>query len=181
MSQNTQEFQQIIDHLEQELKGLRTGRAHPAMLDNIMVEAYGGAKSPLTQLASVNVSDARSLLVEPWDKNIVKDIEKGIIESGQGFNPVNEGDKLRIVLPELTQERRLELVKVLNKIAEEARVKLRQLRDKARANIQKQEQAKEISEDEKFRLQKELEDKVKEYGDKIEEMRNKKQAEIVKV
>lgn len=181
MSQNTQEFQQIIVHLEQELKGLRTGRAHPAMLDNIMVEAYAGAKSLLTQLAAVNVSDARSLLVEPWDKNIVKDIEKGIIESGLGFNPVNEGDKLRIVLPELTQERRQELVKILNKITEEARVKLRQLRDKARANIQKQEQAKEISEDKKFRLQKELEDKVKEYGDKIEGMRKKKQAEIMKV
>ncbi len=132
MNQYTQakqaDFIKAIDFFKKDISSLRTGRANPAMLDGVVVDAYG-AKTALVGLASISVPEARSIVISPWDKNIAKDIEKAIVAADLGINPVNEGDKIRLVVPQLTEENRKELVKKLSEKMETARIALRQIRD----------------------------------------------------
>ena len=118
-----EEFNKAVGHFQSEIAVIKTGRANPSMLDNIKVEAYG-VMSPLNQVASIGVADARSLTIQPWDKSVLKDIEKAILESGLNINPVNDGDRIRLNLPMMTEETRKETVKLLNQKAEEAKKKL---------------------------------------------------------
>ncbi|MDD5071186.1 MAG: ribosome recycling factor [Patescibacteria group bacterium] len=174
------EFNSAIDFFKKDIASLRTGRANPAILEGIMAEAYG-AKTPLSGLASINVSDAKSLVISPWDKNIIKDIEKAVVAANLGVGVVNEGDKIRITVPSMTEENRRELVKKLNEKMEKARITIRQARDEAKEAITRGEEEKEIGEDEKFRFIKELDEEVGKKNEELKNIRDKKEEEILTI
>lgn len=175
------EFDKSIDHLKQEISALRTGRATPLLVEDVSIEAYGG-KQPLKALASIFVVDAKTLQIQPWDKSILSAIESGIRNNPTlGLNPVNDGTLIRLVLPDLTAERRQELIKVLHQKLENAKISVRKVREDVREAVQSAEKGKEISEDEKFALQEELEKMVKEYNEKIRVIGEEKEKEIQKI
>lgn len=173
-------FDKEIAHLKEELSRIRTGRASQALLDNVVVEAYG-AKTPLPQLASVSVPEPRSLVVQPWDKSIVKEVEKALANSDLGVSVSNEGDILRVVLPMLTEENRKKLVKILNEKLEKTRIALRLTRDGVKDEIKESLTNKEITEDDKYKLLEDLDLEIKDYNKKVEEMGKSKEEEIMTV
>lgn len=175
-----EEFDRAIEHLKQDITGLRTGRATPAIVEDVVVEAYG-ARQPLKSLASISVADAKTLTVQPWDKSVLQAIETGIRNSDVGVSPVNDGTLIRLSLPDLTTERRQELIKVLHQKLEAARIALRKIREEIRDQIQKAESNSEISEDEKFMMQDELENIVKEYNEKVKTIGAEKEKEVLTV
>ena len=165
--------------LHKELSVIRTGRAAPSILDAVQVEAYG-SKMEIKELATVLIEDVRTIRVEPWDKNQTKIIEKAIISSNLGLS-VNVDDRgLRIIFPELTSERREQLIKVAKQKMEEARVALRTLRDKTWEEIQTKEKKGGMGEDDKFRLKNDMQKMVDETNKKLEELFNRKADEISK-
>jgi ribosome recycling factor len=179
VQQHKEQFDKSIEHLRQEISSLRTGRATPALVEDIPIEAYG-TKQPLKAVASISVADAKTIVVDPWDKSLLQTVETGLRNSDVGISPVNDGTVLRLPLPELTTERRQELIKVLHTKLEQARIAVRKIREEVRAQIDKSEKEKEISEDEKFTLQDELDKKiVKEYNDKIKTIGEEKEKEIM--
>jgi len=175
-----EQFEKTIEHLKSEITSLRTGRATPALVEDITVEAYG-QKQALKALASISVADAKTLTVDPWDKSIIQAVEIAINHSDIGINPVNDGKLIRLPLPELTQERRQDLIKVLHKKLEDARVAIRKNREEVRKSIDAKEKAKEIAEDEKYKLQEDVEKLVKEYNEKIKEIGEEKEKEVTTV
>ncbi|PIR66735.1 MAG: ribosome recycling factor [Parcubacteria group bacterium CG10_big_fil_rev_8_21_14_0_10_36_14] len=180
LSQYQEEFSEITNFLKEDLAGLRTGRANAAMVDNIIVDAYGG-KMALKGVASVNIPDARTIVVDPWDKSLMKEIESAIRNSGKNLNPVNEGNFLRIAIPALTEESRKELVKLAHEKAEAARIKIRQLRERIKDEILKAEEDKEIAEDRRFKIQDDLDKKCSDYNANIKEMAEEKEKEVMTV
>lgn len=174
------EFKKVLDHLHKELSSIRTGRATPALLDDVMVEAYGSAM-PIKGVGTISVPDARTLQIEPWDKNLLKDIEKAVLASGLGINPVVDSSSVRLAMPKLTEENRRELVKFMGKKLEEARVAVRGVRERARAAVIAAEEAKKMSEDERFRFQEELDRLVQQQNDEIKQIGVKKEQEIMTV
>ena len=173
-------FDKAIEHLRNEISSLRTGRATPASVEDVHVEAYGTIQE-MKAVASISVADAKTINIQPWDKSVLQAIETAIRNSDLGLNPVNDGIMIRLILPDLTTERRAELVKVLSKKLEEARIAIRKMREDVRTQIEKVEKAKEIGEDEKFGLQDDLEEMVKEYNDLIRQIGEEKEIEILKV
>lgn len=180
LSEYREPFAAVIDHLKQELQTLRTGRAHPSMVENILVEAYGGMQ-PLVSLGSIANSDARTLVIEPWDKSLVKAIETALTEARLGMNPNVAGSTIRMILPPMTEEGRKGLVKVLGEKLEHARISVRNVRDEAKAVIQKVEKDKEISEDEKYVLLEELDRSAAVVNEKIKAMGEEKEKEIMTI
>ena len=174
------EFEQALSHLEKELQALRAGRAHSSMVENLAVEAYGSTMD-LKGLASVTTPDARTIQIEPWDKNVVKDIEKAIQGSGLGLNPNVAGTVIRLIMPPLTEENRKNLVKLINQKAEQARITIRTIRESVRDTIADEEKAKRMGEDEKFRLQEHLDKIVTDWNQKIERMAQEKEEEIMTI
>ena len=168
---------EIKEWLKKELSLLRTGRASPALLDNIVVDYYG-AKQPLKHLGAISAEDARTLRIKPWDASLIHQIEQEIRYSNLGLQPIAEKDSLRIIFPELTQERRKALLKVIGEKLEEARISLRKLRDEHWRDIQDKEREGKISEDEKFRLKEELQKLVDGTVKEMEEMVSAKEKEI---
>ena len=166
-----------LEALRHELAKIRTGRAHPSLLEHVHVEYYGN-EVPINQAASVAIEDARTLSVSPWDKNMVKAIEKAILTSDLGLNPNTAGQVIRIPLPPLTEERRKDLVKIVHKLAEEGRISIRHAREDARAKIKKVEH---VSEDEKRRSEGEIQTIHDEAIAEIEEIVKAKEAEIMEV
>ena len=171
------DFDSAIDFFKEDITGLRTGRATSAIVEDIMVEAYGTHQA-LKSLASINIPDAKTVNIEPWDKSILGSIEKAVRDSGLGINPVNTGSQIRIFLPELTSERRQELIKILRQKEEGARISIRKVREDVKEMVKAAEENNEVGEDEKYRLQEDLERLVKECNDKIKEITEKKEAEI---
>lgn len=174
------DFEKAISSLQDDLSKLRVGRASPSIVEDIFVEAYG-TKTPLKQVASIASSDAKTLLIQPWDKSITKEIEKAILQSDIGINPVNEGDQIRLTVPQLTEETRKQLTKTVGEKAEKARIWVRQIRDKAKDEIIQQEKNKEITEDIRFTLLKKLDDMVKNYNESIKEKIDQKEKEIMTI
>ncbi|MDX9892956.1 MAG: ribosome recycling factor [Patescibacteria group bacterium] len=174
------DFDKALELLKDDLATLRVGRANPIMVENILVEAYG-SKTPLKQLASIAVPEARTILIQPWDKGVNKDIEKAIIAADIGINPVNEGAQIRLSIPPLTEESRRELTKSVGEKMEKTRITVRQLRDKIKDEINQQEKAKMITEDDKYSLQKKLDEMVKDYNEKIKGIGDKKEEEIMTI
>lgn len=170
----------VIDFFKKDISALRTGRANPAILDHILVEAYG-TKTALVGLASITVPEARSIIVSPWDKSIAKDIEKAIVAADLGINPVNEGDKIRLAMPQLTEENRNELVKKLNEKMETARISLRKTRDEIKELIEAAFKSKTVNEDDKFRFFKELDEEIARQNDEIKKIKDKKSEEIMTI
>lgn len=173
-------FKQAIEFFEKEISSLRTGRANPSVLDGLHVEAYG-TTMPLNGVGNIAVSDGRSLVITPWDKNVLKEIEKSIVAADLGLGVVNEGDKIRLTVPMLTEENRKELVKKLNTKMEDARIVIRQIRDEVKQAIEKAFEDKEISEDDKFRFVKELDETINDYNEELKTLRDHKEKEIMTV
>ena len=173
-------FNKIIEQLREELSRLRTGRANPSILDGVNVESYG-AMMPLKGVASINTADAKTITVEPWDKNLLKEIEKAILAANIGLNPVNDGKILRLVLPPMTEEFRRSLVKVIGQKLEQERISLRQLRDQIRESIAEEEKNKEIGEDQRFQMQDRLEKMVKDVNDTLKKMAEEKEEEVMTI
>lgn len=179
-SQNKFKFDSVIDHLNKELGGLRTGRATPALVENLPVPAYDGTME-LKGLASVGVLDAKTLIIDPWDKALIPAIEKAIRDSGIGLSPATDGGKIRLMMPQMTEENRLRMVKVMKEKIEESRIALRGVREGLREEILEKEKAKEMSEDEKFKLLDDLEKFTKEFNEEISAMGENKEEEIMTV
>lgn len=180
LSKFTGEFQDAIDFLKMELSSLRTGRATPALVENVQVEAYG-SRTALVGLASISVPDSRTIVVEPWDKSILKEIEKGIQEAKIGLNPVVQGKIIRITLPTLTEESRRQLVKAMGDKLEQSRIAVRGIRENARTEVLQAEKDNEITEDEKYRLLEQLDKVVSGWNDKIKEIGEDKEREIMTI
>lgn len=171
-------FEKPITFLHSELSVLRTGRATPALVEHIHVEAYGSRQELMT-LASISTPDARSIVIEPWDKSVLKDIERGIEEAGIGLNPTVQGTLIRIVLPVLTEETRKNLIKIMNEKVEEARVGIRGVREEVKGIILQAEKDKEIPEDEKYKLLEDLDKYAAIFNDKIKKIAEDKETEVM--
>ncbi|HAJ75720.1 MAG TPA: ribosome recycling factor [Gammaproteobacteria bacterium] len=156
-----QRMQKSVGSLEDAYKKIRTGRAHPSILDSVIVSYYG-ADTPLNQLANVSVEEGRSLLISPWEKQLIKEIERAILKSDLGLNPSNNGETIRVPMPPLTEETRREYTKQAKHEAENARVAIRNIRRDANSDFKDLEKEKEISEDEYHRA----EDQVQKLTDK---------------
>lgn len=180
IASHKEQFAKVIEHLHTELSSLRTGRANPALLATVMVESYG-ASVPLQQIASVTVSDAKTLTIAPWDKSTIPSIEKGIMAANLGFTPGNDGQVIRITLPPMTEERRKDLVKLLGSIAEKARISIRQVREDVMKAVKRAEADGEIAKDDTTKAQKKIQDMVDEYNAQIKQLAEDKEKEIMTV
>jgi len=175
-----EDFTKAVEHLKGELSALRTGRANPSLVENITVDAYG-VKTPIRGLANITIPDPKTLLIEPWDKSVIKDMEKAIQMANIGINPVNEGTKIRLSMPTMTEESRKEMIKIMGQKLELARISLRNVREAVKDEIAKAEKDKKISEDDKFRFQAELEEFVKKQNDEVKAIGEKKEHELMTI
>lgn len=166
--------------LKKDFSGLRTGRATTSLLDTVMVDAYGSVV-PLNQVGNVSVSDARMLSVQVWDRTLIKHVEKGILEAGLGLNPMNDGTSIRIPIPPLSEERRIELIKVAGRFTETARVSVRNVRREALDGVKKLKQNNDISEDEQKRFETEIQGLTDTTIKTLDEMLKNKEIEIKQV
>ena len=172
----TEKMDKTIENLEKRFTTVRAGRANPSSLDGIMVEYYG-SMTPLKQLATISVPEARQLLIKPFDKSSLSNIEKAIISSNLGYNPGNDGESIRIVIPELTEERRRELAKQVKSLAEEAKVSIRNIRHDALEDVKKAD----LPEDEEKGMEKDIQDMVNDYNKRIEKELKEKEQELLTV
>ena len=173
-------MKKAIEATLHEFNTVRTGRASPALLEGIVVEYYG-AKTPLNQLATITAPEARMLVVQAWDKGAVKDIQKAITMSNLGLNPSADGNNLRITVPELTEERRKDLAKVVRQTAEDGRVSIRQVRRDAIDELRKQEKASDISEDDSRREQAAVQKLTDQYIEQVDELLTAKEEELLTI
>ena len=171
---------EVIEKLTEEFKNIHTGRASGSLVENIVV-AYYGAQTPIKQMATVSVPDANMIVIAPWDANSLGDIENAIRNSDLKVNPVNDGKTVRVTLPPLTEERRNEFVKLAEKMAEEGRVVARNLRQEVWNDVKAQEKDGDLTEDDRYTAEEELNKMIKEYNDKIEKMVDEKVAVLKKV
>jgi len=166
--------------LKKELATLRTGRASPALVDHIKVD-YAGVPTPLNQLASISAPEARLLVIHPWDKSSVNEIGKAIMKSELGLNPTSDGNVIRIAIPQLSEERRQEMTKLVRKRAEERRVAIRNLRHEAMNRLKDMEKDKEISQDDQKRAQAQLQKLTDSYIAVVDVVARDKEAELMAV
>ncbi|TVQ98447.1 MAG: ribosome recycling factor [Desulfovibrionales bacterium] len=180
LDDNKERMEKSLQSLDREFKRLRTGRASSALLEGIRVDYYG-TPTPLEQLASISIPDSRTISIQPWDRGAFKDVEKAILKSELGLNPVNDGKTLRIIIPPLTEERRKELVKIAKKFTEEAKVSIRNIRRDANDTLKKQEKAKEMTEDELHKTQDEVQKLTDEFIAKTDAIFAAKEKEIMEI
>ena len=173
-------MQQAIDVLTREFAGVRTGRANAALLDSVRVEAYGNM-TPINQLASVSVPDPRTIVIQPWDASQIKEIEKGLVKSDIGITPSNDGKVIRLTMPTLTEERRKQLAKAVGKLAEDARVSVRNVRREANDKLKALAKEKKISEDEERRGHDQIQKATDRFTARIEELTKTKEQEVLTV
>ena len=169
-----------ITALKRELSAIRTGRATPALIENVPVDYYG-VSTPLNQIASISTPDARAIMVQPWDKQALQEIEKSLIKSDMGFNPSNDGATITVPIPQLTQERRQEMVKLLKGKIEEGKVSVRNVRRDGLESLRKLEKDKSISQDDGRRAQEQLQKTTDGHTKLIDETGSAKEAEILQV
>ena len=180
LTQAEEKMTKSVNALANEYSSIRAGRANPAVLDKVLVEYYG-APTPVTQLAAVSVPEARTLLIQPWDKSALKGIEKAIQTSDIGINPQNDGSPVRLVFPPLTEERRRELVKGVYKYAEEAKIAVRSIRRDAMDKLKELKKKAEITEDDQKGLEKKLQELTDKYCKEVDELSAKKDKEIMEI
>ncbi len=180
ISSNKANFTKTLEHFKHEMSTLRTGRANPALLATVIVESYG-AKVPLQQVASVNVSDAKTLTISPWDKSQLQAVEKGIMEANLGLTPNNDGSVIRINLPPMSEDRRKEMVKLLGQIAESARIGIRQAREEILKIMKKSESDGEVGKDDLSHGQKKVQELVDDFNKQIKDLADDKEKEIMTV
>ena len=172
----TDKLDKAIENFEKRLRTVRAGRANPSSLDGINVDYYG-SMTPLKQLATISVPEARQLLIKPFDKSCLNAIEKAILSSNLGYTPGNDGETIRIVIPELTEERRHELAKQVKALAEDGKVSIRNIRHDALESLKKCE----LPEDIHKKMEKDIQDLINEYNKKVEEKLKEKENELLKV
>ena len=172
----TDKIEKALENLDKKFATVRAGRANPSSLDGLMVEYYG-SMTPLKQLATISVPEARQLLIKPFDKSCLNGIEKAILASNLGYTPGNDGETIRIVIPELTEDRRRELVKQVKALGEEAKVSVRNIRHEALEEVEKAE----LPEDQEKSMEKEIQDMVNEANKKIEAKFKEKEQELLTV
>lgn len=175
-----EKMQKSIEALRRDFATIRTGKANPSLLDKVTVDYYG-TPTPINQLANVSAPEARMLVVQPWDKSVVPNVEKAILKSDLGLNPSSDGTVIRLVLPQLTQEGRKELVKKVKKKAEEAKVAIRNIRRDANESLKTCEKNKEISEDETKNAQDDIQKLTDKYIAELDSVLDNKEKEIMEV
>ena len=173
-------MEKAVEVAKEDFASIRTGRANPALYAKVMVDYYG-TPTPLQQLASFQVSDARTILITPYDKSALRDVEKALSDSEVGANPSNDGNVIRVVLPELTQERRKEYVKIVKGKGEDAKVSIRSIRRKAKESLDRLVKDGEVGEDEGVRGEKELDVLTKKHVDSVDDLVKRKEAELLEV
>ena len=169
-----------INNLRKEYLGLRTGRASASLLEPVYAEAYG-SKVPLNQVGNISVPEPRLITVQVWDENLIQPVEKAIRNSGLGLNPMIEGNNIRVPIPELSQERRIEIVKVASKYSEEAKVTVRNIRRDAMDKIKDEEKQKSISKDDSFQFSEKIQKLTDKYVEIIENIFQEKEKDILQV
>ena len=169
-----------LDHLDEEFGAVRAGRANPKVLDRISVEYYG-SETPLAGVATISSPDARTLVVQPWDTKLLKDIQKAIQSSDLGINPQNDGRVIRLVFPQLTEERRKELTKQVKKYAEEAKVAMRNIRRDGMDYVKKLKKNSEITEDDQKKAEKDLQDLLDKMIKKVDDATAAKEKELMAI
>ena len=169
-----------VEALRRELATIRTGRAHPGLVDHLRVDYYG-VPTPLNQLATISVPDPRLLTIQPWDRQAMSAIEKAILKSDLSLTPTNDGTIIRLSIPQLTEERRRELAKVVHKKVEEGRVEIRNIRRDAHEELRRLQKEKLISEDDQFRGQEKLQKLTDEFVQQVERVGQEKEAELLAV
>ena len=169
-----------LDHLAEEFGAVRAGRANAKVLDRITVEYYG-SETPLNGVATISTPDARTLVIQPWDTNLLKDIQKAIQTSELGINPQNDGKVIRLIFPQLTEERRKELTKQVKKYAEEAKVAMRNIRRDGMDYIKKLKKDSQITEDEQKKAEKDLQDMLDKYTKQADDALAAKEKELMSI
>ncbi|WP_027408716.1 ribosome recycling factor [Anoxybacteroides tepidamans] len=175
-----EKMDKAIQAFSRELAGIRAGRANPSLLEKITVDYYG-VSTPINQLASINVPEARLLVIQPYDKSILKDVEKAILASDLGLTPSNDGSVIRITIPPLTEERRRELVKLVKKYSEDAKVAVRNIRRDANDELKKLEKNGEITEDELRGYTDDIQKITDDHVAKIDAITKEKEKEVMEV
>ena len=175
-----EKMDKTLNNLKKEYLGLRTGRASASLLEPVFVEAYGG-KVPINQVGNISVPESRLITVQVWDESLIQSVEKAIRNSELGLNPMIEGNNIRVPIPELSQERRIEIVKVASKYSEEAKITVRNIRRDAMDKIKDEEKQKSISKDDSFQFSEKIQKLTDKYVDKIENIFEDKQKDILKV
>ena len=173
-------MEEALEAIRREFSTVRTGKATPALLDSVRVEAYG-SQMPLNQVATINTPESSMIMVQPFDKSLLVDIEKAIMMSDLGLNPMNDGNVIRVPVPPLNEERRKEFVKILHKMAEEGRISVRHARRTVRDQIHDLVKNHDIGEDEARRREDQLEKLTHEYSDKIEALLKVKEEEVMAI
>ncbi|MFP4227480.1 MAG: ribosome recycling factor [Salinivenus sp.] len=173
-------MEEAVSYLRSELKTIRAGRASPSMLDNVMVDYYG-SQTPLNQVASVSAPQADLLVVQPFDANALKDIEKGILKADLGLNPNNDGEKIRIPVPPLSEERRKELAETARERAEEAKISVRNIRRDAKNEIQHVVDEENLSEDVRYAAEEDLQEITDAHTEQVDTLLEKKKERIMDV
>ena len=173
-------MQKSISALTQELSTIRTGRATPALVEHIKVD-YHGVLTPINQMASITIPEAKMILIQPWDRSSTRDIEKAILKSDLGLNPINDGNILRITIPALTEERRKELTKAIQKRLEDTKIALRNIRRDGIESLKQAEKNKEISQDQRIRSADQLQKLIDSYIAKVTRIGQDKEAEIMEI
>jgi len=173
-------MQKSLTHLEDEMATIRAGRANASLLNNISVEAYG-AMSPLNQTANVSTPDARTIMIKPWDKAMLPEIEKAIMQSNIGLNPQNDGEQIRLNIPPLTEERRKELVKQIKGLGENAKISIRNARREAIDGIKKEGKDSSVSEDIIKDMEQSVQNVTNDFGNKVDSHIQAKEKEIMTV
>ena len=180
LTEARQKMDKAVDNAKSEFANVRTGRANPSLFSSLTVEYYG-APTPLQQLASFQNPEARTLLITPYDKSALGEIEKALRNSDLGANPANDGNVIRVVMPELTEERRREYVKIVSGKAEEARVSVRNIRRSAKSELEKLVKDGEIGEDDGKRAEKDLDEMTRKHIEQVDELFKRKEAELLEV
>lgn len=175
-----EKMNQAVEIFKKDLATFRTGRASLGILDNIKVEYYG-SMVPLNQVATLGIPEPRMITIQPWEQRMLSEIERAILKSDLGLNPVNDGKMIKIIIPPLTEERRKQLVKVVRKRAEEARVAVRNIRRDIIEEIKKAEKEKKLSEDDSKRLQEEIQKITNSFIEKVDQALEQKEKEIMEV
>ena len=180
LAETERKMDNTVAALKRELITLRTGRATPALIENVTVDYYGVA-TPLNQIASISAPDARVIMVQPWDKQALREIEKSLMKSEMGFNPANDGNIITVPIPPLTQERRQELVRLLKRKLEDGKVSIRNVRRDGVETLRRLERDKAISQDENHRSQDQLQKATDAHVKTVDEVGSSKETEIMQV
>lgn len=180
IKQMREQMDAAVEAMRREFATVRTGKASPALLDTVRVDAYG-SKMPLNQVATVNTPEPRLIVIQPWDKSLLAEIERGIQGADLGLNPSNDGNVIRVPIPPLSQERRKDMVKLLHKMGEEGKISVRHARQEAKKDIERRQREHEMSEDDAHRELDQVQKITDEYVTRIDELMKTKEAEVMEV